>query len=335
MNVALRGSSPATIACGILLLSRARSFGQPIRVEIVGDPDDIGVVSGPAVLHSAPLAGCGVGRELGHGSVVVIPGPSTEPLAVSLSPDGRSDWFLVDRTGAGVHPATQTLVRMRRERRPSARQHARQFFAALEALGVAAEPAVIDLLFGAPVPPLNRVAVALRAGRGISGRKGSPVTQLLEGEMTDAPPTLASAVARLPGGLREEVTQWLAQAERFAAEDGDRAALEALEEIGAHFAMLPPRGILPPLAPSADAVAYQLGRALGATQGNPQAQATLLETYRFLGGRFTDRADWPLDLSADPPPPDRLGRWAWFCSQVASAAEKVDRVWRDLVDPPM
>jgi hypothetical protein len=320
------------MACGILLLSRARSFGQPIRVEIVGDPDDIGVVTGPAILHSPSLAGCGVGRELGHGSVVVLPGPATEPLAVSLSADGRSDWFLVDRTGAGVHPATQAFVRMRREKRPSVRQHARQFFAMLEFLGCAAEPAVLDLLFGAPLPPIDRVALALRAGRGISGRKGSPVTAFLEGDLGE--PTLAAAVERLPADVRDAARAWLEQATRVAAE-GDDTALAALSEIGVHLAMLPPRGILPPLSPSADAVAYALGRALGATQGNPQAQAGLLETYKFLGGRFTTRAEWPIDLPADAPPPDRLGRWAWFCTQVSTAAEKVDRIWRDLVDPTM
>lgn len=331
MNVALRGSSPSTMAAGILLLARARSFGQRIRVEIVGDPGDIGVVLGPAILHSAPVASCGVGRELGSGAVVVVPGPASEPLAVSLSPDGRNDWFFVDRAGAGYHPATRGFVRLRRDRRPAVRAHVRGFMAALEALGCAPEPAVLDLLFGAPVPPFTRLAVALRAGRSLSGKRGAPITQFLVGD-GEGDPCFAD---RLAPAVREPVLAWIETAERLAAEDGDRALLDALEEITAHLAMLPSHGILPPLVPAADAVAFGLGRALAATSGNSQAQAGLLETYRFLGGKFTVSAAYPVDLPSDPPPEDRLGRWAWFCSHVSAAADKVDRIWRDLVDPPM
>ena len=122
MNVSLKGSSPATMVAGILLLSRARSFGQRVRVEIVGDPGDIGVVEGPAILHSAPLASCGVGRDYGSGALVVVPGPATAPLAVSLTADGRSEWFQVDRAGEGVHPATRAFVRYRKDQRPAARK---------------------------------------------------------------------------------------------------------------------------------------------------------------------------------------------------------------------
>lgn len=334
MNVTLRGSSPSTMAAGILLLSRARSFGQRLRVEIVGDPDDIGVVEGPAILHAAPLASCGVGRELGHGALVVVPGPVDRPLAVSLSADGRSDWFEVDRTGTGVHPATRAFLRMRRERRPEVRQHIRQFMMGAEWLGCAPEPAVLDLLFGAPAPPLTRLALALRAGRSISGQRGAALTGSLVGEVEEGPPSLQALLRRLAPGIRETAEAWVESGERIAAAAGDRAWMDALAEIGGQVAELPPMGILPPLTPAVDAVAFGIGRALGATQGNPQAQSQLLETYRFLGGRFTDRAEHTVDLPADMPPDDRLGRWAWFCNHVAVAAERVDRIWRDVVDPP-
>lgn len=331
MNVSLRGSSPSTMAAGILLLSRARSFGLPIQVEIVGDPGDIGVVEGPAILHSAPIASCGVGRELGSGALVVVPGPVEVPLAVSLSADGREGWFEVDRAGLGVHPATQAFLRLRRERRADVRQHVRQLFAAADWLGCAAEPAVLDLLFGAPASPLSRVALALRAGRGLSGQRGRSLTEQLVGDIES--PSVESLLRRLVPGTREAVGAWLAAGRRIAPEGAPW--IDALEEIGAQVALLPPNCGLPLLPPAADAVAYGLGRALGATKGGAQAQAQLLETYRFLGGKFTDRADWTVDLPAGLPPADRLGRWAWFSSHVATAAERVDRIWRDLVDPSM
>ncbi len=335
MNIALRGSSPSTMVAGILLLARARSFGQRIRVEIVGDPGDIGVVVGPAILHSAPLASCGVGRELGSGALVVVPGPAGEPLAVSLSADGREDWFFVARGGEGVLPATHTFARCRRDPRPAARTQLKMFLKLTKALGVAPEPAILDLLFGAPAPPLTRMALALRAGRALTGERGAPLTQYLVGELDEeCAISLSAALTRMAPAVRANVEAFARAAEEMAAVDGERAWIDALTELVSHLALLPPQGILPPLPPAADAVAFGLGRALAATQGNHQAQAGLLETYRFLGGRFVADTAHPVDLPADLPPPDRLGRWAWFCSHVSVAAERADRLWRDLVDPP-
>ena len=74
MTVSLKGNSPAALTAGILLLSRARSFGQRLDVAILGDPHDITPVVGPALVHSPVLASCGVGRELGAGALVIVPG---------------------------------------------------------------------------------------------------------------------------------------------------------------------------------------------------------------------------------------------------------------------
>ena len=333
MNVSLRGSSPATMTCGILLLSRARSFGQRIQVEIVGDPTDIGVVTGPAILHSAPLASCGVGRELGSGALVVVPGPAELPLALSLSPDGRSDWFLVDRSGMGVHDATQAFVRLRRDPRPEARAVSRRLLGALDALGCAAETGVLDLLFGAPAPPLTRLAVALRAGRTLSGARGLPVTAAIVGELDeDVGVSVDLAFERLSPAVRAGAIEVRTGLEALAGYD---ALLESLRELLLHVGLLPVGAILPPLDPASDAVAFGLGRALAANRGKVEAQLGLLETYRFLGGKFTASAQYTVDLPSDLPPDDRLGRWGWFCSHVSAAAARVDRIWRDLVDPPM
>jgi len=321
------------MTCGILLLSRARSFGQRIQVEILGDPDDIGVVTGPAVLHSAPLASCGVGRELGSGALVVVSGPAERALAVSLSTDGRRDWFLVDRAGVGVHPATRAFVTLRRDPSPGARAVSRRLLEGLDALGCAAEPGVLDLLFGAPAPPLTRLAVALRAGRALSGARGLSLTSALAGELSDdAPATVQTALGRLAPAPRAAIDEVRAG---LGALQGQEPLLAALDELLIHVSMLPVGAILPPLDPAADAVAVGLGRALAATGGEPQAQLGLLETYRFLGGRFTARGDHAIELRSDAPPEDRLGRWGWFCTHVSEAAAQVDRIWRHLVDPPM
>jgi hypothetical protein len=333
MNVALKGSSPATMTCGILLLAKARSFGQRIHVEIVGDPTDIGVVTGPAILHSAPLASCGVGRELGSGALVVVPGPAELPVALSLSADGRSDWFLVDRAGTGVHPATQAFVRLRRDPRPEARVVSRRLLGAMAALGCAAETGVLDLLFGAPAPPLTRLAVALRAGRTLSGARGLPITAAIQGELDDdAAVSVELAFARLAAPVRAGAIE---VREGLEALGGYEPLIDALKELILHLGLLPVGAILPPLDPAADAVAFGLGRGLAASRGNVQAQLGLLETYRFLGGTFTPSATYPVELPSDLPPDERLARWKWFCSHVSEAAARVEKIWRDLVDPPM
>lgn len=335
MNVCLRGSSPATMVAGILLLSRARTFGQRIRVDILGDPTDVGAVTGPAVLHSAPLASCGVGRELGSGALVVVPGPGSAPLALSLSADGRGGWFEVARDGEGESPATRALMALLRDQRPEPKRLARAVRQGFSALGVALEPAVLDVLFGAPVAPLARLAVALRAGRTLTGVRGAPVTAALVLPLSEeAPPEASAALLRLHPEVAEPLVGLRAHAQALAAE-GSPALLLALDELLAHFGLLPLGGILPPLDPATDAVAVGLGRALGATAGEGQAQVPLMETYRFLGGGFVRQADWVVDLPSDAPPVERLARWRWFCTQVSEAAARVDRIWRDLVDPPM
>jgi hypothetical protein len=329
------------MAAGILLLSRARSLGQRLRVEIVGDPEEIGVVNGPAILHSPAVASCGVGRELGSGAVVVVPGPADEPVMVSLSPDGRRDWFKVDRKGDGVHPATQGYVALSRSSGPAARELAREIVRSLEALGCAPEPAVLDLLFGAPVPPLTRISVALRAGRALSGERGLPINLFLaDGAFDDDSPGplgRGEAISRLEPVLGGRVDAFLRAAD--ALEGPDHASAEvlvrSLTEVLVHLALLPRQAILPPLDPAADAVAFHLGRALRASVGNPQAQTGLVDTYRFLGGRFVAQAEHAVDLPGDLPPGDRLARWEWFCTHVSEAATRMERIWRDLMDPPM
>ena len=180
MHVALEGSSSAALTAGILLLSRARSFGFPMQVDVVGDPAEITVVEGPALVHSPVISSCGIGRELGSGALVIVPGPAEAPLAVCLEDGGLGEWFHVDRSGNGCHPHTQLFVSLCREQRPGLRELGRQLRRAFQALGCAPEPAVLDLLFGAPMPPLLRGALALRAGRAMSGSRGETLARYLQ-----------------------------------------------------------------------------------------------------------------------------------------------------------
>jgi len=352
MTVVLKGSSPTVLTAGILLLSRARSFGMPLRVEVVGDLDDITPVTGPAVLHSNVLASCGVGRDLGQGPLVVVPGPATDPVLVSMSPGGLGGWFSVDSSGIGSHPATQAFVRLSRDPRPVARQAARQLSRLLYSHGVPPEPAVMDIAFAAPQVPLTRIALALRAGRAMTGENGAPLTRWLVPSTAPVEPpdeipsggallqnwrvgTLRPWLDRLPVSGRFATETWLDAMEELALDDGGRdlALLQGLGELFAHLAMLPGMSMLPPPDAVADAVATGMARVLGATRGEHCANRALADVFRFLGGRAVEAARYPLELPTFEPPPDRMGRWRWFATQVVDAAEHADELWRRAMDP--
>jgi hypothetical protein len=352
VTVSLQGNSPSTLTAGILLLSRSRSFGQRLQVEIVGDPDDISPVEGPALVHSPVLASCGVGRELGHGALVVVPGPPTAPLHASISPDGTGEWFTIDRAGEGSHPATRAFVQLMRERRPAGRELGRQLRVALEALGCTDEPALLDLLFGAPAAPLQRLALLLRAGRAMTGRIGTPLTSYLgsvDRHHAVPEPVAGSweafSAARSDGALdgmvlrvappwREGLSAWNRALLLLADEaPAYRPLVVALAEIGSHVVQLPEQAILPPLEPAMDAVAVSLSGAVGATAGTADAQQELLSIYRFLGGKFTPEARHAVALPSDAAPAAGGARWRWFCQASRAAADAADQLWRRVVDP--
>jgi hypothetical protein len=355
MKIALKGSSPAALTAGILLLSRARSFGLPgVHVTIVGDPEGITPVLGPAVLHSTVLASCGVGRELGQGPLVVVPGAPGDELLVCLNPEGQGPWFGLDSLGAGAHPATQAFVRICRDPRHKARHLGKELRRFLAALGLPAEPALLDLMFMAPAPPLTRLALALRAGRAISGEVGQPVHRYLASDVGELPDPLPAGVTgeevleRHARGELEPLLQRVALTARDSVEDflegmaalaasdqgRDMALVAELAHLAGHMLALPSQAMLPPPDSASDAVATGLARALGASQGERNASHKLLEVFTFLGGRFSSDEPHPICVHESPAPEDRVARWRWFVDGVWEASDRAEAVWREVMDRP-
>jgi hypothetical protein len=355
MDVALEGSSPSTMTAGILLLTKARQLGFRLTVSIIGDGSDLQRIPGPAVAYAPVLASCGVGRDLGSGATVVVPGPPGAPVRVTLTPHGVDGWFLVDRTGEGQHPGTIAFVRMSQDPRPEARALGRQVRAAMESLGMSADPAVLDVLFGAPVPPLLRLAVALRAGRALAGGRGDPITRYLAGGVELAsdplPPNLdpATLIARYTNGelqwilnrlatsVRDRVEAWVSTAIRLSTEDGGRnlALLTALAEMASHLVQLPMHSILPPLGAGEDSVAVGLKAAMHAEDGG-DANEQLRQVYLFLGGRFVPSADHAMFVSRQTKPTDPsdvVGLWQWFCAEVRIGRKRADALWDQIFNP--
>ncbi len=332
-----------------MLLTRARQLGYRLEVSVVGDPDDIVPIPGPAVCYAPVLASCGVGREAGSGATVVVPGPPGAPVMVTVHPHGVSGWFFVDRSGNGHHPATQAFVRLSRDPRPQARELGRELRRAMDALGLSTDPAVLDVLFGADVPALTRLAVGLRAGRAMSGGRGEPITRFMRG-MVDEDPLPSTPPADYRERLLTNELDWILDgfstavtdrgahvvkiARELAMEDGGRdlILMYHLAELASQLVQLPPRSILPPLGAAEDSVATALGSALRA-QGAGDANKQLVQMFQFLGGRYLAAAPHSYPVCNAKAPADHIGRWQWFAGQVRQGRKRADALWTDIFDP--
>jgi hypothetical protein len=350
MTVELKGNSASCLTAGILLLTRARTFGHRLDVAIVGTQEEITSVRGPALVHSPVLATCGVGRRLGAGAQVIVPGNPVEPLAMCISESGCGEWFYVDRRGEGRHAGTRGFTRLFRDPRGPMRDVGRRLMEALDQLGCTPEPALLDLLFSAPAPPIVRLALLLRAGRAISGSSATLTDSLQSsGGMLEPLPLdcsideliraredgrLKMYLERLQERPRLFTEEWIDEVLELAPEHPEiEALLLGLVTIGSHLVCMPNPAFVAPLNPPMDAVAVGLGPALSAMSSEDDANAALAQMYCFLGGRFGANSRYPVLLPDEPPPEERIDRWRWFCEGTQVAAATADGLWRSVMDP--
>jgi len=146
---------------------------------------------------------------------------------------------------------------------------------------------------------------------------------------------LEAALSCLSVGARMAVEDWLEAMTVLSAGDDDRdvALVAAMGELLGNLVILPPGCMMPPTDAAADAVANGLVRVLGARGGETDANKSLLDIYRFLGGRFVEHATYPYQLNSDPAPDDREARWRWFVESVVGASRSVDDLWQSVMDP--
>ena len=351
MQVALRGSSASTVIVAILLLTHARRLGERISVSIVGEARDAASVRGPALVYNAVLSGCGVGKVAKSNALVCVGGQSTRPLVVSLVEGGITDWFELDRSGAGLHPSSKAVVRLCRHPEAEGKNLGRVLRGALTALGCPAEPALLDLLFGAPLDPLERLALALRAGRTMTGSTGDSFNHFIQSGVEDLPdplPTPLDAEAfslamdsghiqrllgRIQPGVRDSVEDWLHGLQQLDDRESFDGLLRSVAEVGSFLVSLPMAGMLPSPGAGAASIANHLGRAIGAVDDQDCAMRSLIETFEFLGGNFIPHSPFAVEVPGEPPPEGRMKRWEWLCQSASLAREESERLWERLVDP--
>ena len=112
MTVELKGNSATCLTAGILLMTRARSFGQRLDVAIVGAPTKLRLSEGLrwSIVQCWPLVG--LADVSAAGAQVVVPENATDPLAISVAEGGDGGWFYIDRSGGGRHPVPSGLVHL-------------------------------------------------------------------------------------------------------------------------------------------------------------------------------------------------------------------------------
>ena len=104
MPIVLKGSWPACLSTGILLRSKARSFGQPLQGSIVEAPQV--EVLGPALLHDPLLVGLGLPASVEDPNMVVLPGKADANLLMLTD---YEQWALIDRSGQGRAAGREAL----------------------------------------------------------------------------------------------------------------------------------------------------------------------------------------------------------------------------------
>jgi len=262
---------------------------------------------------------------------------------------GLDEWFVVDRDGTGSNESSQAVISLCRHPEAEGQNLGRVLRNALGAVGCPAEPALLDLLFGAPSDPLHRLAFALRVGREMTGAAGDPFTRFVRSGIDDLPdplPTPLSAehlkdamenghvrrlLGRLQPGIHDAVQDWLEGVAQVEPLPGFSQLVRDIAEVGSHLVSLPMAGMLPTLPHHQEALAGHIGRAIGAVQGEHCAMAALIETYTFLGGSFIEHSPFAVPVPGSPPPEGRIARWQWLCQTAHIAREESDSLWERLV----
>jgi hypothetical protein len=316
------GSWPATLTAGILLLSKARSFGQPLRVSILRPANEI-AIEGPVLLRSNLLVGVGLPTAKGNGNVVLFPGEAKNPLSVRLEHEG---WLRLDRSGAGEMEETKAFVKLSRKRERPLSSLAFQAITGLRKLGVTPEPGIIDILFHRELDPMRRLILFLHFGRYLSGSEGQAIQRYLQ---LPIEPTQEELRVLKPG-LRRELTKWLEEVE--VAFEGSRALSDGVRRFAEDLAESDQLGFFPPLSMEDVSLICTLSEGLSAISKGSNALDFMKDRFTFLGGTIVEKAQNVIAISDVLPPEAHLPSWDWLLSEAEKGSDRTEQIWRQIMD---
>jgi len=132
----ITGSHPACVVAGILLLSKARTFGQPLKIELIIDDSETQLV-GPIIFRNVQISCFGVSHI---GNIVVGGGASDSILRIITT-----EWGILEisRTINNSKKVSQILFSILKKNIPS--RH--YIINAFKNFGIVLEPFVLDILF--------------------------------------------------------------------------------------------------------------------------------------------------------------------------------------------
>ncbi|MEC7988190.1 MAG: hypothetical protein VX278_23690, partial [Myxococcota bacterium] len=173
MSLVIQGSLPASLAASILLLTKARRFGFRLNVAIVRQ--NVVRFAPKVVLFRDPLlVGLGVSSSDLDPSIVLTKGGCNEPLWVRVG----NQWISIDRSGRGLKPETQELIRLFQSYDREKMHIAQSIRFAARKLGVELEPSIIDLFFQSATLEQGLLLI-LQIGRTLSGSSGDSISESL------------------------------------------------------------------------------------------------------------------------------------------------------------
>ena len=319
MPLTLKGSWPATLSAGILLLSKARRLGIPISVQIL--EDSMPIIKGPALIRDSLLVGLGLTKSKTDNNLVVVPGDSCAPILLRL---GEADWVFVDRSGKGYLDSTKTFMSLFHTHKEFV-SLGLQAIAALRRLGVAIEPCVLDVLFAEHLDPILRFQLFLALGRVLSDKQGQSLSSVF---LKNKSPTQSGVVQP---EILKKVREWLQQVSTIS-EQHEVFAQQA-NQLVQQFEKITIHDLSLSLNSHLISIVRSIKQGLAAIDSNHDALTIMKRRFTFLGGGFTQKAENVITLPDVICPEEQISKWQWLCSQAHAGSAEVERLWLRITNP--
>lgn len=320
MNIRLKGSPPACLTTGILLLSKARTFGQPISILIEGNKQSFGNWTTATLAFSPVMAAVGFPTGL-HPEVIVLGGPSLSPLHIRI----HDKWIQIGRTGIGTTPISKAIVNIYRQSDRSSQNSQTMLNQFFVRFGIPKEPSVIELLTNDQIPIKIRFQLlkALRLTFGISWSQPQFVNHLFsfdaEKDISEQWPLQEAAMQEVMGEAFISLIQT-----NFSNTDLCAQIQQCCLEWGQHIT-IPQENITN--VPEWGHIIRSFPTAIGKTATHHPLDL-LQNKFVTLGGSWSQTNDQSIIVGANPKCLENQSELDWVWTESHVAYEQTERLWR-------